>query len=77
MTKILNVDVAELLRREPDCVRALVVETGQQAVGCKVEWNGPAKMVFDDSRERGARVYVETAAPVRVTNSAGEVKEIA
>lgn len=76
MTKILNVDVGTMLRREPDCVRALVVETGEQAVGCKVEWAGPAQMVFDDTRERGPRVYVETEAAVRITNSAGQVKEI-
>lgn len=75
MTKIINVEVAELLRHEADCIRARELDGDQGMKGCRVEIAGPSSVLFDDSRARGARVWVETTAPVRITNTAGQVRE--
>lgn len=77
MTKIITVEVAQLLRQEPDCIRARAIgDDKSQAVGCHVEITGPSSVIFDNDRTYGARVWVATEAPVRITNSAGQVKEI-
>lgn len=74
---IINVEVAEMLRHEPDCIRARVVgDDSLRIKGCRVEIDGPSSVIFDDGRTEGARVWVETLAPVKVTSSNGEVKEI-
>lgn len=77
MKKVIQVEVAELLRHEPDCIMARAIgDDSQKYKGCRIEVAGPSSVVFDDDREMGSRVWVETVERVTVTNSKGEKKVI-
>ena len=77
MKKVIQVEVAELLRHEPDCIMARAVgDDRQKYKGCRIEIAGPSAVVFDDDRSAGSRVWVETTERVTVTNSKGERKVI-
>lgn len=69
--KIITVDVSRLQRGDSDCIDLRRVPENELWRGCRVEVAGESRVVFDANRAQGARVWVETDAPVTVHGKDG------